>query len=1095
MRLNSRHNGAVYFQSFVLVVPDAWNPAECGFSLTPLTPDMSYRTPDIVVDTNDPVHGSSPFVEHSAGCGAQADFIYLPTTYLADMTNATKYSMDFVSLWSEFRYGTFPDETFPGDPLYPNLFHADNVSSPVMPSKQLVLCNGKSADDVIQNHSDFFGIRTDNEPMRAIVPEIMFVKEPRVKYVLAIETTASMEAGEDWKWVNKAAQKLIRYDLPSGTELAVISFNNATRVEHPLVAMDDDGIRAKVADTIPGKYHLSRHNKRCVVCALQTMVLSVLSGSTVGTHLILITRAGSDSLSLTDEKIIAEYVKNYGIRISTIMIPTENHLPFYDDISQISGGYSFLVRRSAFPMDTYVSILDSMESILKQDIDPSSVRVTIHSNDHYTDGEANVTQGTFTLDTSVRNPILGVYVEDTEEHLIKSVSLQDEEGIVYGPYSKLSTTYDIINFKTVNMVGESPLWNPNQSVWRYTIKWFNLGESVNIETRKSIVRVTSSGEASRDEALTLKGWVSRRQAFKGYNPIEVFAKLMKGKSVVSDARVYATIELENQDGALITISKLHLNDDGLGDSDMQTGDGIYSAVLPEYSGPGRYTITVHADDNDGKAYNVLPAAEQGPATALSTECCGSFIDIPKHRRHKLNPFSRTALSSVVHLSTLPTVDIIPPSKIGDLVIELSPDNRTILAAWSSPGRRGYEGEGESEGNRESIHKYRFVYSTNISMLLDSDAEPSILLDMEQPSAFNTKMSQSLEFPLYNQDYFIGVYAFDLAGNQGRISNIEHVYLPAPPPPATPDPIPRLGLPPSTSTDWMMIIAISSGLGALLVLCLFSIAYYFMSSIRSRPDSPSPSSSTTKDDIPHSDHTDSSSCHSDRPASRQLDVKELECQVTNLNQILGDHNRVTPVYWSASQLLSKLESYEQQQQQQQQLRHQQQHHQQQHNTSTERLQRYAYPPHSVACMETPRSPRTTVLNGLDNTSYDAEMLEQRLISKQPPFLKDDAHQGVRTPRVDLHHQTSHLSHNNNSNSSKPFQRNNFYRSSRMMPRNYEEDSYQGFGTPLPPARPDRRIPDEFCVTVSSVSNTSDTDSLSDRLRTGNPVAKPRNITEV
>ena len=962
--------------------------------------------------------------------------------------------------------------TFPGDSLYPNLFHAgDNMtadSGHVMPTKQLVLCEGKTADDVIGGHVDFFGIRTDNEPMRAIVPEFIFVKEPKVKYVLAIETTASMEEGEHWKWVNKAAQKLIRYDLPTGTELAVISFNNATRVEHPLVSMGDDSIRAKVADTIPGKYHLSSHNKRCVVCALQTMVLSVLSGQTIGTHLILVTRAGSDSLSLTDEKIIAEYVKNYGIRVSTIMIPTTDHLPFYDDISRISGGYSFLVRRSAFPMDTYVSILDSMESILKQDISLSSVRTTIHSNDHYTeDGETNITTGVFTLDSSLTNPILGVYVEDTEEHLIKSVTLQDEEGIVYGPYSKLSTTFDIINFKTVNMVGNSPLGNPNQSVWRYTIKWFDLPGA---ETRKSIVRVTSSEEktTSQDETINLQGWVSRRRSFKGYNPIEVFAKLMKGKSSVSDARVYATIELENADsGALITISKLELNDDGLGDSDMQKYDGIYSAILPEYSGPGRYTITVHADNNDGKAFSVVSVN-----TANSIDCCGSFIDIPKHRRNMLNPFARTALSSVLHLSTLPTPtqDIIPPSKIGDLVIELSPDNTTILAAWSSP-------DTHSSGDKSSVKKYRFVYSTNISLLLDPTAEPNILLDMDKPVEYNNQLSQSLEFPLYNQDYFIGVYAFDAAGNRGRISNIEHIFLPSPPPPATPDPIPRLGLPPSTSTDWMMIVAISSGLGALLVLCLFSIAYYFMSNIRGRPESPSPSSSTTKDDIPHSDHTDSSSCHSDRPASRQLDVKDLECQVTNLNQILGDHNRVTPVYWSASQLLSKLESYEQQ-----------------HNTSRERIaQRYAYPPSSsVSCMETPRSPRGS--SGLDNASYDIEVMERVVAThnphmpQHPAYLKKDHDElDARTPRLDH---------------SKPFQRNNFYRSSRMMPppaaRNYEEDSYQGFGTPLPPARPDRRIPDEFCVTVSSVSvsNTSDTDSLSDRLRsTSNPMAKPRNITEV
>jgi hypothetical protein len=96
----------------------------------------------------------------------------------------------------------------------------------------------------------------------------------------------------------------------------------------------------------------------------------------------------------------------------------------------------------------------------------------------------------------------------------------------------------------------------------------------------------------------------------------------------------------------------------------------------------------------------------------------------------------------------------------------------------------------------------------------------------------------------------------------------------------------------------------------------------------------------------------------------------------------------------------------------------------------------------------------------------------------------------------------------------FERNHLYRSSRLN-RTYDDeaeeeeedvDSYQGFGTPLPPARaaseaapqPRHRgedIPEEFCVTVSSIS-TSDTESMVlDRPRPPGLLPKPRNITEV
>ena len=62
-------------------------------------------------------------------------------------------------------------------------------------------------------------VKTDNEPMRAISPEIVLIQEPEVKYILAVETSADMGDRDNWKWVNKAVQKLIRYDLPTNTQV------------------------------------------------------------------------------------------------------------------------------------------------------------------------------------------------------------------------------------------------------------------------------------------------------------------------------------------------------------------------------------------------------------------------------------------------------------------------------------------------------------------------------------------------------------------------------------------------------------------------------------------------------------------------------------------------------------------------------------------------------------------------------------------------------------------------------------------------------------------------------------------------------------
>ena len=56
-----------------------------------------------------------------------------------------------------------------------------------------------------------------------------------------------------------------------------------------------------------------------------------------------------------------------------------------------------------------------------------------------------------------RDTTFGIYVEDEEDHLIKSVSFTDSKGFLYGPYTSMSSLYDIINLKTINFpVGEAP---------------------------------------------------------------------------------------------------------------------------------------------------------------------------------------------------------------------------------------------------------------------------------------------------------------------------------------------------------------------------------------------------------------------------------------------------------------------------------------------------------------------------------------------------------------------------------------------------------------------------------------------------------------
>ena len=74
------------------------------------------------------------------------------------------------------------------------------------------------------------------------------------------------------------------------------------------------------------------------------------------------------------------------------------------------------------------------------------------------DDSIGATTGKFNVDPNLgHNTKFGVYVEDAEDHLIKSVTFTDSRGNAYGPFTSMSSLYDIINLKVVNYpVGAAP---------------------------------------------------------------------------------------------------------------------------------------------------------------------------------------------------------------------------------------------------------------------------------------------------------------------------------------------------------------------------------------------------------------------------------------------------------------------------------------------------------------------------------------------------------------------------------------------------------------------------------------------------------------
>ena len=83
--------------------------------------------------------------------------------------------------------------------------------------------------------------------------------------------------------------------------------------------------------------------------------------------------------------------------------------------------------------------------------------ITVHENLIEMNGHSSST-GQFIVDETLgRDTRFGIYVDDEEDHLIRSVTFTDTKGSLFGPYTSMSSLYDIINLKTVNFpVGEAP---------------------------------------------------------------------------------------------------------------------------------------------------------------------------------------------------------------------------------------------------------------------------------------------------------------------------------------------------------------------------------------------------------------------------------------------------------------------------------------------------------------------------------------------------------------------------------------------------------------------------------------------------------------
>ena len=267
--------------------------------------------------------------------------------------------------------------------------------------------------------------------------------------------------------------------------------------------------------------------------------------------------------------------------------------------------------------------------------------------------------------------------------------------------------------------------------WKYEVRWYDEG---NRSLENVIVVESKPRNLGSFGLIDIDMW-THSEAISNLvtpdDPLKLFVQVTSGSSPVLEARVKVMVSVNLYNGSIVDLDEIELFDNANGNPDVMSGDGIYSRYLIQYPAKGRYSFSAYVDDNEAKAYTIqggrngraMPSRPQNPAQ--NPVCCGSEVNVPTDLRRHTGSFKRTLNGGpVMHIIEVPGTgnDLMPPARISDLRLEADQTGRKLVAQWTAPGDNYDHG---------SVKKYEFVFSEDITDLLDPTRQPPILHDVSR----------------------------------------------------------------------------------------------------------------------------------------------------------------------------------------------------------------------------------------------------------------------------------------------------------------------------------------------------------------------------
>ncbi|XP_042227320.1 calcium-activated chloride channel regulator 1-like, partial [Homarus americanus] len=493
-----------YFRSVTVVVPAHWSPTRCPRPLNatavPTTP------PAITVTRPHPVYAHTPWTLQVGGCGRPGRSIYLTPQYLADRNFSDTLGDPgrvLVQEWAKYRWGVFEEYGHPDDPLYP-AFHRtathahtptgcsnipvhgstsacddyresscrftpsagnnDGVTSSLMylhhlphvtqfcdaathrsspPTKHNALCTHRSVWDVLLQHPDFSNnSNLGGEATRDVTPTLTFVRPAPTRYVIVVEDTTIMNVQKRWEYLRKAVRKLLVYDVPAGSEVGVVLFDQTSYVKLPLTPTPstlDERQRLATA-SMPRNPSTIPQSQKCIICGLEQAVRMLENGGwgAAGGVILLVTSGSPLPLTPYDVKQMGAAVTERGVKVVPIIYPVTDRNPKptsgVEKLAQLSGTQSFAVLDEGIGSDSKVSmmvcLMDALYAALRLFIpDAEQLPLLVHKKE-FPGGIMSISQGTFNIDESLGGEVRFALTYYALGHVGNMVNLINPHGLM-----------------------------------------------------------------------------------------------------------------------------------------------------------------------------------------------------------------------------------------------------------------------------------------------------------------------------------------------------------------------------------------------------------------------------------------------------------------------------------------------------------------------------------------------------------------------------------------------------------------------------------------------------------------------------------------